>query len=63
MQAHQERVVAEKTELDEKLAKLNIFIGGKVFATLPDGEQIRLARQANVMKDYSDVLSERIAAF
>jgi hypothetical protein len=30
---------------------------------LPEDEQIRLGRQANIMHEYSVVLAERIAAF
>lgn len=63
MQPHQERVVTEKTELDDKLTKLNAFIAGKTYNGLPEDERTRLARQAEIMKDYSDVLSDRIAAF
>jgi len=63
MQPHQERVVTEKSELDEKLTKLNAFIGGKTYEALPEAERIRLARQANIMHEYSFVLAERIAAF
>jgi len=63
MQPHQQRVVTEKDELAEKLTKLNAFIGGSVFNGLPETERIRLARQGVVMKDYLDILNERIAAF
>jgi hypothetical protein len=63
MQPHQQRVVDEKNELDSKLAKLNSFIGGEIFHSLPAEERIRLAKQAGIMKDYSDVLSERISVF
>ena len=77
MQPHQERVVAEKTEvdaskatLDDRLTKLDAFIGGSIFTSLPEDERARLAYQANVMTDisrsmaqYSSVLDARIAAF
>ena len=63
MQPHQERVVAEKKELDEKLAKLSLFMTGIAFANLPAGEKDRLFRQEDVMKEYSGILGERIAAF
>ena len=62
-QPHQQRVVDEKAELDSKLEKLNTFIGGTFYEGLPEAERIRLAKQAGAMKDYSDILSERIAAF
>lgn len=63
MQPHQERVVEEKRELDEKLARLAEFGKGELFAGLPAEEQGRLNRQHSIMEDYSKVLGERIAAF
>lgn len=63
MAPHQERVVKEKAELDEKLEKLNEFGRGELFATLPSAEQERLIRQSKIMDQYSVVLGERIAAF
>jgi hypothetical protein len=63
MQAHQERVVTEKAELDAKIEKLYAFVHGTVYPTLPDAERVRLMRQFCYMKDYSNVLGERIAAF
>ena len=63
MQPHQQRVVDEKTELDEKLSKLNAFWNNPIFAGLPEAERDRLHRQAVLMQQYSDVLAERIAVF
>jgi len=63
MQAHQERVVNEKKELDEKREKLGTFIEGKIFQTLSPEERNRLERQAIAMTTYSTILGERIAAF
>ena len=64
LQPHQQRVVDEKTELDEKLNKLHSFIQeSPIFATLSDAEQHRLRRQDLIMAEYSQILSERIAAF
>ena len=64
MQPHQQRVVDEKTELDDKLTKLMSFIEeSPVYAGLPKDEQNRLRMQAIFMRGYSDVLAERIAAF
>lgn len=61
---HQQRVLVEKAELDERLAKLSEFIADNpLFATLPDDEQERLRDQNLVMTQYSDILAERIAAF
>jgi len=63
MQPHQERVVTEKTELDDKREKLTAFIGGDVYRTLDKAEQSRLNRQLEAMTLYAHVLGERIAAF
>jgi hypothetical protein len=65
LQPHQERVVIEKLELDEKLAKLKAFAfgGNPIFGTLPPEERDRLERQFDAMSRYSAILGERIAAF
>lgn len=64
MAPHQQRVVDEKKELDDKLQKLNTFITSEKFTDLVGGsERYRLIRQADLMKRYSEVLGERIAAF
>ncbi len=64
MSPHQERVVAEKAELDEKARKLSDFIGNSsVFPTLDPAEQERLREQNDVMWQYSEILGRRIAAF
>ena len=63
MQPHQQRVVDEKMELDSKISKLDVFIHGPLYPTLADPERMRLMRQFCHMKDYSNVLGERIAAF
>ncbi len=63
LQPHQQRVVDEKIELDGKLIKLSSFFGSAIFVALTKEEQARLYRQNTYMRLYSDVLSERIAAF
>jgi len=64
MAPHQQRVVEEKQELDNKIAKLNLFIGeGSVFPTLDAAEQERMKVQLDLMFQYSEVLGKRIAAF
>jgi hypothetical protein len=63
MQPHQQRVVDEKTELDERLTKLIAFLDNPLFAGLDSDEQDRMKRQAEHMTNYSVVLGERIAAF
>lgn len=63
LQPHQQRVVTEKAELDEKLAKLLAFFQTPIFAGLSEAEQSRLRNQARFMDGYAAVLEERIAAF
>jgi hypothetical protein len=64
MKPHQNRVIIEKAELEIKLAALTDFVNNSpIYGTLPDAEQMRLGRQAEVMDEYSRILGERIAAF
>jgi hypothetical protein len=63
MEAYQSRVIDEKQELDSKLEKLDQFATSEQFATVAPAEQERLQRQLQIMKNYSQVLSERIEAF
>ena len=65
LQPHQQRVVDEKTELDEKIEKLLAFISSenKIYMGLKQGEKNRLSRQLRIMYEYSETLLERIEAF
>lgn len=63
MMPHQQRVIDEKADLDEKLSKLLAFMNGNVIATLSCKEQARLGDQCAIMAMYSDILGKRIAAF
>lgn len=63
LQPHQQRVVDEKAELDEKLAKLSAFFDTPIYAGLSNAEQHRLHGQSVAMKAYSDILGQRIEAF
>ena len=69
MEPYQERVVAEKRELDEKLSKLANFLFSdqdkRLVAVLEvmGDEHLRLLKQYCHMMDYSKILGERIAAF
>lgn len=60
---HQERVVAERAELHERLEKLVAFVNDERFGSLDHDEQRRMQRQVRAMCDYREVLDERIAAF
>lgn len=63
MAPHQERVVAEKAELDGKLVKLADFIKGPQPAIISDAAWGLLIQQHSVMSMYSNILAERIALF
>ena len=63
LQPWQERVVEEKEQLAERLNKLNAFLGSETALGLPFDERCLLVRQASVMKQYLDVLLDRIARF
>lgn len=59
----QKRVIEEKEILDSRLERLDNFIGKSLYCAASRSEQERLCRQASIMRDYSAVLGERIAAF
>lgn len=68
MKPYQERVIAEKKELDTKLVALDAFINGQHADTpddekVPHEEMLRLEAQLRHMVGYSSVLGLRIAAF
>jgi hypothetical protein len=63
MAPHQERVVIERDELREKIAKLNAFLDGDTFNGLPADERRRLIAQEFVMCQYEHILNSRIACF
>ena len=63
MQPHQQRVVEEKAELDDRAHKLSLFFRTEVFEGLPTVEKDRLRVQVHLMRAYSAVLEARINAF
>ena len=63
MQPHQERVINEQMELEDKVEHLQTFIRGDVFPNLPEREQDRLREQLHYMLGYNTVLKQRIEAF
>ncbi len=60
---HQQRVVVEASDLDERLQKLSAFIDGDAFKAIDSDEQARLVTQAGAMASYLAVLQERISNF
>lgn len=64
MAPHQQRVIDEKTELDERANKLSDFIGNNpLFERIDPAEQERMKVQNDIMWQYSEILGARIAAF
>lgn len=60
----QERVVAEKTELEGKLVKLGTFINeSPAFRVLDSGTQTLYYAQYNAMNAYCYILAARIERF
>lgn len=60
---HQQRVVEEHQQLDERHTKLTGFLASAFFKSLDPAEQRRLERQYLAMSAYLTVLIERIDAF
>ena len=63
MLPHQQRVVDEQKELQDKIDKLKNFHASAVFIGLAPAEQARLFAQATFMSAYNDILKDRIEAF
>lgn len=61
---HQQRVVDERYELADKLAKLDEFIDhNPLFKTLDNKDQMLLLEQSSVMTQYKRLLDRRIYNF
>lgn len=62
---HQQRVLIEKAQLDDRLGKLTAFISSPKFIEIvrDEDERGRLVAKEECMKYYSAILAERIAAF
>jgi hypothetical protein len=61
--AHQERVIAERADLEVRIERLQAFIATETFEALDLAEMVRLDRQLNLQRQLSAVLAERIADF
>lgn len=60
---YQQRVINERTELNEKLKKLNDFLKCSYFSELSSTIQSLLLVQSSVMSAYSQILTARIDLF
>lgn len=63
MQPHQQRVVDEKRELDDKIQKLTAFFNTEIYRGLRSAEKRLLSNQLMHMNGYSEVLADRISLF
>lgn len=63
MEAYQQRVVDEKSELDTKITALETFIESDKFEDIDGDEQDRLIEQLDLMQQYSTILADRIENF
>lgn len=61
MKPHEERV--EKSDLDEKISKLNVFIKSDVYSKLSRIDKNLLSGQCRIMETYSNILYMRIERF
>ena len=59
----QERLVAEKVELDVKIQKLKEFLDSPKYKELASQDKLLLAEQHHYMLSYTLVLEARIARF
>jgi len=60
---HQQRVVTEFNELNDKIEKLRAFVEGVIYSGLPIQEQSLLTAQLSSMITYATLLSLRINSF
>jgi hypothetical protein len=60
---HQQRVVDEKAQNDERMEKLRQFFDTPIFAGLDEMEKFDLRYQFALMRELSGVLASRIGRF
>lgn len=60
---HQQRVIAEKAQLDERLAKLNAFMTTSFYESISEVEKYLMKKQSEIMLEYSDIIHGRIVEF
>lgn len=60
MEDFKKRLIVERDELDDKIAKLGSFIGSPRFKSIDELNRELLTSQWVVMRQYSDILNKRI---
>ena len=63
MEDWQKRVIKEKQDLDVKRAKLDLFMGSKLYTDIETEQKLLLADQYIKMTEYSHILGRRIETF
>ena len=61
LQPHQQRVVEEAEQLDDKITKLEAFLKSDKVSVVDGQEVTLLGTQLQAMKNYSDLLHARIS--
>lgn len=61
MEDFKKRLVAERDELEDKIAKLEAFIGSTRFENLDERNRKLLVAQRDAMRQYSVILNVRIS--
>lgn len=63
LEPYQQRVVREKSKLDERISNLVDFMACELFSGISDQEQDALTSQLTAMNIYSVVLGQRVDRF
>lgn len=64
MDAYQLRVHEEQREVSARLERLDVYIRSSLhFVNLATDDQVRLRHQREIMRQYVDILKERIRHF
>lgn len=63
LKPHEQRMIAEYVELDERIKKINAFLETDTFRELPDDDRYLIEGQAKAMIGYWNFLSTRVARF
>lgn len=60
MSDFKDRLLTEKSELDEKIEKLSTFVNSEKIDTIDPKQKQLLNQQLPAMQSYSDILAQRI---
>lgn len=55
-----QRLVSEAAQLNDRVQRLAVFTGGKVFDALPEEDRTLLLKQCSAMLEYLETLTKRI---